>query len=119
MAACVHLSQYSVLVARQSALTLIIILVVSTGHVGAINLAQCGNGLADQQAKEWNKTHAEPPPQFNLTYGQCLAECSSGMGNIEWARFSETFSSWLLPWIALMFQIPFGAEGELYTFSGS
>jgi hypothetical protein len=98
---------------------LVILLVVSTGRVDAINLAQCGDGLRKQQGTEWNKTHTEPPPQFNLTYEQCLAHCGSGMGDIDWVRFSETFSSWLLPWIALMFQIPFGAEGELYTLSGS
>jgi hypothetical protein len=99
---------------------LVILLVASTGRVGAINLAQCGMKLAERNATYWNVTLVPTaPPSFNLSYTQCLAECGDGMGDIDWARFSQTFSSWLLPWIALMFQIPFGGEGELCTLSGS
>jgi hypothetical protein len=100
---------------------LTILLVMSIGRVDAIKLAVCGTRLADQQAAEWNATHGptEPPPPFTLSYEQCLVECGNGMGDMDWARFSQTFSSWLLPWIALMFQIPFGAEGELYMISSS
>ena len=32
------------------------------------------------------------------------------MGDINWPGFSQNFGAWLLPWITLMFQIPFGAE---------
>ena len=103
-----------------TAVLLAILLVVSTGRVDATNLAQCGRRLAVQNATDWNVTLGPMAlPSFNLSYAQCLAECGDGMGDIDWARFSQTFSSWLLPWIALMFQIPFGGEGELCTLSGS
>ena len=100
---------------------LVILLVVSTSRVDAVRLAQCGARLAEQQAAEWNATHGptEPPPPFSLSYDQCLVECGAGLGDVNWGYFSQTFGSWLLPWIALMFQIPFGAEGELYTLFGS
>ncbi|KAF9648211.1 hypothetical protein BDM02DRAFT_3096835, partial [Thelephora ganbajun] len=52
----------------------------------------------------------ESPPPLNVSYEQCLAECGTGMGDIDWQGFSQNFGAWLLPWIALMFQIPFGAE---------
>ena len=32
------------------------------------------------------------------------------MGDVDWEALSGNFGGWLLPWIALMFQIPFGAE---------
>ena len=32
------------------------------------------------------------------------------MGDVIWETFSQSFGAWYLPWIALMFQIPFGAE---------
>lgn len=68
-----------------------------------------------QQDVEWNMTHAlQPPPRLLLSYEQCLAECGAGMGDVDWGGLSGNFGTWLLPWIALMFQIPFVAEGKIY-----
>ena len=95
---------------------LVVLFVVFAGRVDAIELWKCAVNLQNQQYAAWNATHpTEPPPLFVLSYEQCLAECGSGLGDIDWGVFSQTFSTWLLPWIALMFQIPFGAEGELRT----
>ena len=49
---------------------------------------------------------------LQLSYEQCLALCGGGMGDIDWETFSQSFGAWFLPWIALMFQIPFGSECE-------
>ena len=37
-------------------------------------------------------------------------ECGNGVGDIDWEALSGNFGAWLLPWIALMFQVPFSAE---------
>ena len=51
-----------------------------------------------------------PPPPLIVSYGECLEKCGTGMGDIDWQTFSQNFGTWFLPWISLMFQIPFGAE---------
>jgi hypothetical protein len=98
-----------------TAILSILLLVAFTTRVDAIQLWNCAANLQNQYSAEWNATHGptEPPPPFTLTYDQCLVKCGTGLGDINWGVFSQTFSAWLLPWIALMFQIPFGAEGEL------
>ena len=83
--------------------------------IGAVHLKACGTGLQEQQNAVWNATHpTEPPPPLLLSYEQCLVECGTGMGDVNWQSFSGDFGAWLLPWIALMFQIPFGAERKFY-----
>ena len=78
-----------------------------------MNINQCGGRLGEAQDAAWNATHPSvPPPQFQLTYEQCLVECGGGPGNISWAVFSQSIITWYLPWVVLAFQIPFGAEGE-------
>ena len=58
-----------------------------------------------------NMTEPSPPsPPLNISYKQCLANCGTGVGNIDWQHFPQNFGVWFLPWISLMFQIPFGAE---------
>jgi len=82
---------------------------------GAIHLRACGARLQDEQDVAWNTSHhTEPPPPLHLAYEQCLVECGTGMGDIDWEALSGNFGAWLLPWIALMFQIPFSAERKLH-----
>ena len=89
-------------------------LVVSLGYltsVGAVNLRQCGIRLQGLQEGAWNATNStSPAPLLHLSYGECLTECGGGTGDVNWDAFSQSFGAWFLPWIALMFQIPFGAE---------
>ena len=86
--------------------------------VDAADLQACGARLQERQDAAWNATnHTESPPQFSLPYEQCLVECGSGMEDVNWESFSQNFGAWLLPWIALMFQIPFGAERKFYRFT--
>ena len=85
--------------------------------VGAVDLKACGDRLQEQQGATWNATHpTEPPPPFSLTYEQCLVECGAGVGGVNWQGLSQNFGAWLLPWITLMFQIPFGAERKFRHF---
>lgn len=50
--------------------------------------------------------------QTQFTYEECVQTCGGGLGVFRWKMFSQDFSTWLLPWIALMFQLPFGATGK-------
>lgn len=93
------------------ALTSFIVLVAYSMSVNAVNLKQCGERVKVAQQRSWNATHGtSPPPPFQLSYEECLAECGGGLGDINWIGSSQTFGTWFLPWIALAFQIPFGGE---------
>ena len=48
-----------------------------------------------------------------LTYETCTSLCGSGQAAFDWSVFSQQFSAWLLPWLALVSQLPFGAESLL------
>ncbi|KAJ2927286.1 hypothetical protein H1R20_g9808, partial [Candolleomyces eurysporus] len=48
-----------------------------------------------------------------VTYDLCVKACSSGQQPFQWTIFSQQFSSWLLPWLALVSQLPFGPKDKL------
>jgi len=48
-----------------------------------------------------------------ITYGLCISACGSGQEPFDWIVFSHQFSAWLLPWLALVSQLPFGANDKL------
>ena len=76
----------------------------------AVNLIACGARVQEQQNATQNTCTTEPPLALCISYEQCLVACGPGMGSVNWQNFSQNFGAWLLPWITLMFQIPFGAE---------
>ena len=71
-------------------------------QVDAVRLDQC-------KARFANATDQSGP--LTITYNQCVETCGGGAGEFKWTMFSQGFSAWLLPWIALIFQLPFGATG--------
>ncbi|KAF8345426.1 hypothetical protein F5887DRAFT_180604 [Amanita rubescens] len=48
-----------------------------------------------------------------LTYDRCVADCGHGPVNFDWHTFSQQFTSWLLPWLALISQLPYGSRDTL------
>ena len=48
-----------------------------------------------------------------MTYSLCVQACGGGQEPFQWSIFSPQFSSWLLPWLALVSQLPFGANDKL------
>ncbi|KAJ7661235.1 hypothetical protein B0H17DRAFT_1094317 [Mycena rosella] len=48
-----------------------------------------------------------------ITYDLCLVACGSGSEPFVWNIFSQQFSAWLLPYLALVSQLPFGAQNRL------
>ena len=67
--------------------------------VDAVDLDKCKSGFGNETG------------ETQFTYQQCVQTCGGGVGVFKWKMFSDAFSTWLLPWIALMFQLPFGATG--------
>lgn len=82
----------------------------------AVNVDVCGDRVRATRAAAWNATHSSvPPPPLQITYEQCLVECGEGLGDVNWIVFSQSVTTWYIPWIALIFQIPFGAEGKPFV----
>ncbi|KAJ7449294.1 hypothetical protein FB451DRAFT_755375 [Mycena latifolia] len=48
-----------------------------------------------------------------ITYDLCLEACGSGPEPFVWNNFSQQFSAWLLPYLALVSQLPFGANNRV------
>ena len=86
--------------------------------VAATNFTQC---LIDFQAGDAisggvdsKGVHvSNPEDAVGLTYETCTTLCGTGPELFEWSVFSQQFSSWLLPWLALVSQLPFGAGNRL------
>ena len=50
-----------------------------------------------------------PALAVGLTYKTCTERCGSDAESFNWRQFAQLFSSWLLPWLALISQLPFGS----------
>ncbi|KAG6817372.1 hypothetical protein H0H87_009559 [Tephrocybe sp. NHM501043] len=48
-----------------------------------------------------------------MTYNLCVTACGSGSERFHWDTFSQQFGAWLLPWLALISQLPFGTHSLL------
>ncbi|THU93303.1 hypothetical protein K435DRAFT_670500 [Dendrothele bispora CBS 962.96] len=51
-----------------------------------------------------------------ISYEMCVIACGPGQEAFDWPAFSQEFASWLLPWLALISQLPFGANEKLDNF---
>lgn len=47
-----------------------------------------------------------------LTYDMCVRACGAGSETALWSTFSQQLGSWLLPWLALLSQLPYGANNR-------
>jgi hypothetical protein len=77
-------------------------------------LANVRNGLFGTVGGRDN--HGNPVDISNataITYELCLAACGVGSEPCRWSVFSQQFSSWLLPWLALASQLPFGSNDKV------
>lgn len=45
-----------------------------------------------------------------VTYSLCKETCGKSACPFQWSVFSQQFSAWLLPWLALISQLPFGSR---------
>jgi len=82
------------------------------------NFTQCLINFANSNATEGGTDYngnpvADPKQAVALTYKACIEWCGSGRKPFRWSAFSQEFSAWLLPWLALVSQLPFGAGSHL------
>ena len=50
------------------------------------------------------------------TYQECRINCGPGTEPFYWPQFNQELIAWLLPWLALVSQLPYGADDALSNF---
>ncbi|KAJ4490526.1 hypothetical protein J3R30DRAFT_95316 [Lentinula aciculospora] len=109
-----------------SHLTLLLFTTATLTHctMASTNFAQC---LQDIKQGKFGPNagvdnSGRPVPNLSLAtavpYEMCLIACGEGPEAFTWSDFSNQFSAWLLPWLALLSQLPFGANDKLENFVG-
>jgi len=86
--------------------------------VGAGNWTQCLSDIRSGRFLEGGRDNHGRNTTLNssttaISYSLCLEACQASPEPLQWDVFSEQFSSWLLPWLALVSQLPFGANDKL------
>jgi hypothetical protein len=66
--------------------------------------------LGQQGGVDINGQPVSIPLAVGFTFEFCVTRCGTSAKPFEWAKFSEKFSAWLLPYLALVSQLPFGAQ---------
>ncbi|KAJ7459931.1 hypothetical protein FB451DRAFT_1272047 [Mycena latifolia] len=97
---------------------LIFIAALIASASASIDFAQCfadiHNGLHGSNVTGGTDNRGTPVPDITkataITYDFCVSTCGSGGGAFSWSAFSQQFSAWLLPWLALFSQFPFGSR---------
>ncbi|KIK58771.1 hypothetical protein GYMLUDRAFT_245855 [Collybiopsis luxurians FD-317 M1] len=100
------------------ALTLYPVRFVSATKTFAQCLNEVQNGTYGPDAGVDNSGRPVPNIQdaTAIPYEICVTACGGGSQPFSWSDFSSEFSSWLLPWLALLSQLPFGANDKLENF---
>lgn len=103
--------------------TALLLLVYTTRTVVAtVNFAQCLNDIVQNATTTQNLTgllDGDGNPVSNvsdatsISYLMCTSHCGTGQEPFQWSEFSQEFSAWLLPNLALISQLPFGAQYRL------
>lgn len=90
----------------------------------AVNFNQC---LAEIHDGKWGTVggtdnQGNPVSDISnttaITYDLCIRACGLAAEPFSWTIFSQQFSAWLLPWLALVSQLPFGAIRKYDNFVG-
>ncbi|KAG1788940.1 uncharacterized protein HD556DRAFT_1495779 [Suillus plorans] len=67
-------------------------------------------GLVNATGGNVANSSSEILTAVGFTYDACLSQCGSGTQKPNWANISQQFSAWLLPYLALISHLPFGAR---------
>ena len=57
-----------------------------------------------------------PADAVGLKYETCTQLCGDTAESFSWRQFAQLFASWLLPWLALISQLPFGSTNYIDDF---
>ncbi|KAG1719920.1 uncharacterized protein EDB91DRAFT_376648 [Suillus paluster] len=68
------------------------------------------SGLVDANGANIPNVSSDILNAIGFTYDTCLSQCGEGTEKPTWANTSQQFGAWLLPYLALIFQLPFGAR---------
>ncbi|EJD38896.1 hypothetical protein AURDEDRAFT_116328 [Auricularia subglabra TFB-10046 SS5] len=99
-----------------------VISVVLFGALWASASADFGQCIADVRVNKFGSSgvldfYGNPVSNVSnaqgLTLPACEAYCGTSHAQFQWFTFSQEFSSWLLPWLALSSQLPFGGTSRL------
>ena len=98
----------------------ILLLLSFTSLVAAANFTQCleifkanpnATGGVDSNGRDMSAADA-----VGLKYETCKQLCGATAESFNWRQFAQLFSSWLLPWLALISQLPFGSGDRIDNF---
>jgi hypothetical protein len=88
--------------------------------VAAVNFTQCLEDLKNDPnatgGVDFHGHPTSPADAVGLTYKACAARCGTGPEAFKWWKFAQLFSSWILPWLALISQLPFGSGNYVDDF---
>ncbi|KAG2050575.1 hypothetical protein BDR06DRAFT_974467 [Suillus hirtellus] len=90
--------------------------------VAAVNFDQCLNDIVQNANTTGDLNglldgNGNPVSNISdatsISYSMCTSSCGTGQEAFQWSEFSQEFSAWLLPNLALISQLPFGAQYRL------
>jgi len=93
---------------------ILLLLLFFSSLVAAANFTQCLEDFRNNDPTTIggvdSRGHAtSPAAAVGLTYETCRVRCGSEAESFRWKEFAQLFSSWLLPWLALISQLPYGS----------
>ncbi|KAG1719922.1 uncharacterized protein EDB91DRAFT_1240482 [Suillus paluster] len=104
-------------------LSFLLLLVFIQGTRSAPNFTNClinfrnnanqtldSSGLVDANGANIPNVSSDILNAIGFTYDTCLSQCGEGTEKPTWANISQQFGAWLLPYLALISQLPFGAR---------
>jgi hypothetical protein len=100
----------------------LVLLVHAIEQVAGVNFTQCLNDIKVNASVTQNLAglfNSNGGPVLNvddtmaISYSLCTSFCGTGREPFQWPLFSQDFSAWLLPNLALVSQLPFGAQYRL------
>ena len=103
-----------------SARNLLLLLSLTSLVAAATNFTQCLEIFkANPNATGGVDSHGHgvsAADAVGLSYGTCTEQCGSTAESFSWREFTQLFSAWLLPWLALISQLPFGSGNYIDDF---
>ncbi|ESK87915.1 hypothetical protein Moror_15230 [Moniliophthora roreri MCA 2997] len=85
----------------------------------ATNFNECLNRIKNNDTLRWDllNNHGsrleDPSNATAIPYSICTTQCHSGPEAFSWSTLSEELSAWLLPYLALLSQLPYGTQDKL------
>ena len=102
---------------------ILLLLLLFPSLIVATNFTQCLEDLRNDPdavggVDSWGNP-TSPAAAVGFTYKTCTERCGSSPVPPNWWDFSQQFPSWLLPWLALVSQLPFNSGNYLDDFASS